>query len=291
MFIVVQDPLQSHSQTGSRYSLIWFYFLALFLNFIVTAVFLVIPFLPLQLLSAWTPNIAALLVVMFVLKEKGGVRRLLWGWTKWRVGFRWYVVALSPIWIMLAVVGTFILLWNPLPSLTLPLDLGVIVGGGLLVIITGATGEELGWRGFALPRLQTQYSAFTSSLFLGLLWGFWHIHQYLTGLITGDPATWVSFTRFLIYTIALSILMTWVFNHTDKSLFIATLFHWASNFALLPILSLSPPIPPLSYTLIPADLYFTARTVIFLLFATIVSIAYGKDLLKKTPQPNARAQN
>jgi len=256
--------------------------LAFFLHFVVTAGFLVIPLLPLQLLSAWTPNIAALLVVVFVLQEKGGVRRLVWGWTKWRVGFRWYAIALSPIWIMLAVVGGFILLWYPLPSPTLPLDLVVIVGGGLLAIITGATGEELGWRGFALPRLQTQYSAFTSSVILGLLWGVWHLTQYLTGLITGDPATWVSFTRFLIYTIALSILMTWVYNHTDKSLFIATLFHRASNFALLPFVTLSPPLPPLPYTLISSDLYFTARTVIFALFATIVSIAYGTALLKKT---------
>jgi len=101
--------------------------------------------------------------------------------------------------------------------------------------------EEPGWRGFALPRLQSVWGPLAGSLVLGLLWGAWHIPQFLVPVWaaqTGgsDPAT---IGRFLVFVLALAVPMTWVFNHARGSLFLAMLSHSSIN-ASLAMLPLAP---------------------------------------------------
>jgi len=86
-----------------------------------------------------------------------------------------------------------------------------------------ANGEEMGWRGYVLPRLQAKYGALTSALTLGVIWGFWHLPKYLTHWDT------VSFAWFMAHTTVASILYTWLYNGTKGSLLLVTLFHAASN--------------------------------------------------------------
>lgn len=83
-------------------------------------------------------------------------------------------------------------------------------------------GEELGWRGFALPRLQARMSALSASLILGLLWALWHLPLYLTA---GHPLSEVFFGWFLLSILADAILFTWIFNNTRGSLLVVLLFH------------------------------------------------------------------
>jgi len=95
----------------------------------------------------------------------------------------------------------------------------------IIFVIIISLGEEFGWRGYALPRLQQRYSALDSSLILGLLWSFWHFPGYLIG--TGVPLD-MPFYLFMLWVIPATILMTWVYNNTS-SVFAAILFHSSAN--------------------------------------------------------------
>ena len=91
-------------------------------------------------------------------------------------------------------------------------------------------GEEPGWRGFALPRMQKQYGPLWGTLLLGILWSCWHLPDFLTASKGGGEGTnWTTFlTNFPIFTLAvvsLAFIMTWIYNNTKGSLFIAVIAH------------------------------------------------------------------
>jgi uncharacterized protein len=104
----------------------------------------------------------------------------------------------------------------------------------VVLTLTDGVGEELGWRGFALPRLLERYSALIASVVLGLLWGLWHLPLVFTeGLgLFGQPV-WL----LLADITAKSILFTWVFLRTRGSVLIAALLHGTTNLFLV-----SPPV-------------------------------------------------
>jgi membrane protease YdiL (CAAX protease family) len=105
----------------------------------------------------------------------------------------------------------------------------------LIVILLISLGEEFGWRGFALPRLQERFSALNASLVLGLVRGFWHFPGFLVG--AGVPLN-MPFGVFLLWIILATILITWVYNNTGGSILSAILMHSAANatFNYLPLL-------------------------------------------------------
>ena len=90
------------------------------------------------------------------------------------------------------------------------------------LFLRGALGEELGLRGFALPRLQERLSSFRASLIIGVFWGAWH----LPVLIGREP---LSIAAFALLSIGLSMLFTWLFNGSGGSLIPVLLFHAAQN--------------------------------------------------------------
>jgi membrane protease YdiL (CAAX protease family) len=92
-----------------------------------------------------------------------------------------------------------------------------------------ALGEEVGWRGYALPRLQAGRSALSASLILGVIWGLYHLPLYFTGQ-AGRPLG--LFPVFVVSTIALSVILTWVYNGTGGSLMLVVLLHATFNLPL-----------------------------------------------------------
>jgi membrane protease YdiL (CAAX protease family) len=175
------------------------------------------------------PTLAALIMTSLT-EGRVGVRRLRHRITQWRAGWRWYVFILVGI-----------------PALLL---LGIIVQPGLLASFQGLTRvllvsypvafvaifletglpEEIGWRGFALPRMQPRYGPLWGTLLLGVLWAFWHLLYFLTPDQGGGPGTGfatflTNFPIFLLFVVALAIIFTWVFNHTQGSVFISSLLH------------------------------------------------------------------
>jgi uncharacterized protein len=166
------------------------------------------------------PALAAIIMAA-VTDGKAGVKALLSRVVLWRVGLQWYVIALGlPTLLALATAALGYLLGASEfieASVLTPIE---------LVLFVLVVGEELGWRGYALPLLLEKRSALTASLILGVLWGLWHLPTFL---VPGTPQYGLPLTAFVLLTIEYSILMTWVFLHTHGSVLIATLFHGAIN--------------------------------------------------------------
>jgi membrane protease YdiL (CAAX protease family) len=91
-------------------------------------------------------------------------------------------------------------------------------------LLGGGLGEELGWRGFALPRLTEKHWAFRASLIIGLVWTFWHLPGHL---ISSNPL--VNVVVQLLYTVPLSFVFTWLYYRTSESLLPVVLLHGALN--------------------------------------------------------------
>jgi membrane protease YdiL (CAAX protease family) len=155
----------------------------------------------------------------------------------WRVGLQWYAfVLLWPALLSLAASGLAVLFGGPAPDFAHPPGLRFASlppeaqGIGLLVLLPiaflqqfflgSSMGEELGWRGYALPRLQARHSALLASIVLGLLWDLWHLPLFLT---QGDPRASIPFGWWTAGIVLASIVYTWVYNHTQGSLLIALL--------------------------------------------------------------------
>jgi CAAX protease family protein len=172
------------------------------------------------------PFLAAL-IVLALTEGKSGVGRLLRRMVRWRVGLRWYAVALLlPIVVTLAAAALNVFLLGAQRTSSAA-ELGgwssLVPTFFILLLIPGLGGtwEEPGFRGYALPRLQVGRSALVASLILGVLWAFWH----LPFVVTGEDVWIDSF----LFTIEWTIVFTWLFNNANGSVLIVLLFHNMNN--------------------------------------------------------------
>ena len=252
-------------------ALVLFLVLAYLLHVVALLICQAVPLLYLQLLVPWTPNISAILVVVFYLKEEAGVRRLANGWTRWRVSPKWYLLAFAPMIVYFLSAGIYLMIGSTPPSTDSIPSLGFSFPVfAIIAIFTGATGEELGWRGFALPRLQRHYSALVSSLILGLYWGIWHIPSWI---IAGSPFTIESTLFFLASTVLNSIIVTCIFNNTRGSVLLASIHHWSENVWSQYVVS--------CLGLVTWDALIWIKTPIVTILALILIIALGPERLSK----------
>ena len=93
--------------------------------------------------------------------------------------------------------------------------------------------EELGWRGYALDRLQLHWSALNAGVILGVVWSVWHLPLFfIEGTYQHDTVGFgtVEFWLFVIGIVPLSVTFTWVYNHTARSILVIILFHGMVNF-------------------------------------------------------------
>jgi uncharacterized protein len=206
------------------------------------------------------PTLAAF-VMTGATEGRVGVRRLLHRIVLWRVGLRWYLFALIGVPVVMAL-GTLILPGG-VASL-LALGPGFVLSYlGLFVfvfIIGGPLGEEPGWRGFALPRLQSLHGPLVGSLILGILWGLWHLPLFWT---PWNTLTTFNVVVFVLATICLTIIYTWVFNNTKGSLLIVILLHASFNVAAAGIVAPLFPAPiVLDYGLLPILVGFGAAALL-----------------------------
>jgi membrane protease YdiL (CAAX protease family) len=171
-----------------------------------------------------------------------GTGRLLRQLVLWRVGLRWYVFALIGLPAIMALSVIFLpgalasfqglAGLAPLPMLSL---------FAYIFLLGGPMGEEPGWRGFALPRLQRLHGPLVGSLILGSIWALWHLPIFWIPAWNLPPNI-RNVIMFVIAAIAFTIVMTWVFNNTRGSLFIAVLVHTAFD-TVLAILNGLFPVP------------------------------------------------
>jgi membrane protease YdiL (CAAX protease family) len=169
------------------------------------------------------PFLAAL-VVLAIMQGKSGLGGLLRRMVRWRVGIRWYAVALLvPVAITLAASVLNVLLGAQAPSSAeLGGWTGLLPAFFLVLLIPGLGGawEEPGWRGYALPRLQTGRSALLSSLILGVLIAGWHLPLMVVGQVHYSD---------ILSIMGAVILFNWVFNNVNGSVLIIMLMHATNN--------------------------------------------------------------
>jgi uncharacterized protein len=116
------------------------------------------------------------------------------------------------------------------PYVSAPLT---IVPFALRVFIYGPVPEELGWRGYALDRLQARWNALVSSLVLGAIWALWHVPLFfIRDTLFFNQGMWSPwFWLFVAQVIPVAVIYTWIFNNTRRSTLAAILFHFVSNVA------------------------------------------------------------
>ena len=181
------------------------------------------------------PTLAAF-IMTGITEGRAGIRRLLRRIVLWRVGLRWYLFAF--IGVSLVITLGFILVGGlaSLQFLGLGYVLTYLVTFIIVLIIGGPLGEEIGWRGFALPRMQPLHGPLVGSIILGLLWGLWHLPEFMvpTWAESSGGSGPLAIVKFCIFAIAATIILTWVFNNTKGSVLMAVLVHASIDAPFLP---------------------------------------------------------
>lgn len=206
-------------------------------------------------LTSYAPTLAALLVAA----RTGGAGALLRQAATWRVGLAWYAfVLVGPIVLFVVADLTYAFSGGVQPAVWLVLPSSPAFVGPL---IAGSLGEELGWRGFAQPRLQTRYGALWASVIIGIIWGTWHLWPVM---LPGGLAdlTLSDLAQTYIRLISTAIIYAWIYNSTDGSLFLVMMAHAGHNIAteLVPIPAAGAHVVPI----IVALLYLAVATAVVL---------------------------
>jgi membrane protease YdiL (CAAX protease family) len=211
------------SAISSRSQLIIFFVLAFIMAWGTWIPAFLLPHLnkKIPLIGIFAPAISAL-VVAAISNGTAGVLEMLGRYRRVRFRPAWYVIAillmpaiyLAAIFIDSQVFHSFQgSIWVGSPAYF------VVAAFIWLVFIT--SGEEIGWRGFALPRMLQTMNPKAASLVLGIIWGLWHLPMYLTP----EQSSSFPFYLFLVLIVGLSFIYTAVFLKTNGSLVAAALLH------------------------------------------------------------------
>jgi membrane protease YdiL (CAAX protease family) len=159
-------------------------------------------------------------VVLWVNEGRDGIWRLLARFRVRRADLPWLAVAgllplalTVPTWLLGSLAGSSDYRLTPLSAVS-------------FVIAALIVGEEVGWRGFALPYLLRRQPALAASLVLGVIWAFWHLPNFL---LPGFPHNGLPFPAFVLMVVAYAVLFTWLYGRTEGSLTVAVVFHAAIN--------------------------------------------------------------
>ena len=186
----------------------------------------------LLLASTYSGPLPAALIMVSAIDGKEGRRQLWRRVFQWRVGFGWHLLVLVayPV-VFLAGMSLYSGLtpwvalfehWQLIFTSYLPV--------ALIGILFPSLGEEPGWRGFALPRLQQKYGPLVGTLILAVLHGLWHLPVYfIPGAILEGPFDLTQFVANTCLLITLTFFWTWLFNNTGQSVFFAMFVHGVSN--------------------------------------------------------------
>jgi len=174
---------------------------------------------PLFFLAVYAPAIAAFMVVIYY-GGAGGLRRYLARLLLWRCSPAWYAYLI--IGIPLLFFGGSVIKGN-LFTEAFPFSSFQALGAAMLFIAIKGPVEECGWRGLALPLMQRHWAPIWAGLILGVIWGVWHFPAFL---LSGTPQSAWSFTPFFVGSVAVSVIVTQLFNASRGSILLPALFHF-----------------------------------------------------------------
>ena len=187
-----------------------------------------LPFL-LDIFTGWAPGIAAFTITALV-QGKQGMRELGRKILRWRVGAQWYaLVFLGSALLILSEGGLYEVWrgnWKALPVSQMSIAEAATAFGIWLLLYAVVNTEEIAWRGFALPRLQSRYGALRATLLIWVPWTLFHLPYFFT---KGSMFQQMGFLGFASGTLAISVIFTWLFNNSRGSVLLCTLLHAALN--------------------------------------------------------------
>ncbi len=184
----------------------------------------------LTVVTGLTPAIATIIVTA-ILAGRVGVKDLFRRFLIWRVGIQWYVVGLFLLaGVILGGIGLHLLFGGAMPEMPITgAPVSLILFAFTVTVIIGAlvNTEEIAWRGFALPRLQSRYGALTAALFIAIPESLFHLPHFwnLDSIFYQN----VGLFWFTAFTVAIVFIYTYIFNKTNGSLLIVTLLHASQN--------------------------------------------------------------
>lgn len=224
---------------------------------------------------AYGPTIAALLVTG-ITSGRSGIRTLLSRLLIWRVGWRWYGATLLLPGVIAGGAISLYAVRRGAPVELPALGWEMVLLPVALVVRGLFNGEEIGWRGFALPYLQQRWPALTASLLLGVIWALFHLPIFFVHgpSVLGSQNSMNPFA-FLVEVLAGSISITWLLNNTKGSLLIAYLYHAAVN----------------TWTTEIFHVNSIDSAMVALVVALIVVIRYGPERLTRQPQGSQPGTN
>ena len=236
--------------------------------------------LPLMLLALFAGPAVSGIVMTSLVYGREGFRDLLVRMRRWRVGARWYAVALLTVPLLVTTVLLALSLTSPgfLPGILTTSDKASVLLFGIVAGLIVSIFEELGWTGFAIPRLLARHGVLATGIIVGVLWGAWHFPVFFWGGATSSGTLPLALYLFvLLFSIlpAYRVLMVWVYDRTE-SLLVAILMHTsllASQFIIIP-LSL------VGVAAVTLDLVFAA---VLWAVVGVVALANGGHLTQQPP--------
>jgi membrane protease YdiL (CAAX protease family) len=195
------------------------------------------PWMILLIFGGMGPSVIGVLMVLFTLDKEA--RRDFWrrSFSFKRIRGLWWAV----IFILFPILYSLSILLDMAMGGSLPemIQLRSLLGNPIMIplaafisFMSGPWSEEFGWRGYALDRIMTPLGLFAGTILLGLIWGVWHLPLFFM------PATWhgqigfglTGFWTFMLRSVGMALLMTWVYLSTDRSILSAMFMHFTSNF-------------------------------------------------------------
>lgn len=180
-------------------------------------------------LAVWSPTLSGLLCAL-VFSGPRGLKELLGRMFRVRIGLKWWALALlgtAAVSLSARYVQHFVT-GAPAPPLDAIDRWPFFLQVGLITLIAdpGPLGEDLGWRGFAMPRMLSTMPPLATSLVLGVIWGVWHFPAFF---IPGLPQVAIPLHWFLLAITSCSVVMTWMALHTRGAVLPLVLVHWGVN--------------------------------------------------------------
>lgn len=174
---------------------------------------------PLFFVAVYAPAIAAFIIVARTVGPEG-LRRFLARALLWRCSAGWYAFLIIGIPLIFIGGSAFRgnLFTEPFPFMSFQALLAAL----FLAAIKGPI-EEFGWRGLALPLLQSKFAPIWAGLILGVIWGLWHLPAFL---LSGTQQSEWSFTAFFVGCLAISVIVTALFNRSHGSILLSAVFHF-----------------------------------------------------------------
>jgi uncharacterized protein len=240
----------------------------------------------LGLLGSLGPAISAI-VLTYSLEGKEGVRRLFKRMLLWRVGLMWWLVGLYAFWLIGSIVSSVLQL-APLQNVALQsgfalVNIPVIISLLQMPLLIGMVGEEVGWRGFALPRLLDRYDPIVSSVILALPWIVWHAPLAVFQEWTGNTPILRFLFQYALLVLPLTLVFTWFFQKTKGSILLAMVLHRAFNLTFNAYSS------AVGLTEESGKRLHDGLIVVLWLWAAILVMSYLRDRLKRPSRLEALA--